>query len=184
MYQAIVAFERKSNCDRIRELLESTGEFSCLACRSADQIKRAVRKLRLDLVVCGFKLGAESCESIYHDLPQRCVVLMVAPQAQLDLCEGAGIFKLPTPIRRSELLASARLLAQMGQGRNRACVQRSPEERDLVEQAKGLLIRCGGMTEEQAHRFLQKRSMDSGARLADTARQVLEGTILGQGRLT
>ena len=33
-----------------------------------------------------------------------------------------------------------------------------------------------GMTEEQAHRFLQKKSMDSGAKLIQTAQLVLEGT--------
>ena len=31
------------------------------------------------------------------------------------------------------------------------------------------------MTEEQAHRFLQKKSMDSGAKLIQTAQLVLEG---------
>jgi response regulator NasT len=31
------------------------------------------------------------------------------------------------------------------------------------------------MTEEQAHRFLQKKSMDNGAKLTDTARMVLAG---------
>ena len=30
MRQIVVAFERQSNCDRLREALESTGEFSCL----------------------------------------------------------------------------------------------------------------------------------------------------------
>ena len=179
MRQVIVAFERQSNCDRIREILESTGEFSCLACRGADQVKRTVRKLRLDLVVCGFKLGEESCEAVYHDLPRRCVMLMVAPQAQLDLCEAGGVCKLPTPVRRSELLSSVRQLIQMGQGRECPSAQRSPEERELVERAKQILIQRGGMTEDQAHRFLQKRSMDSGARMADTARQVLEELSLG-----
>ena len=37
------------------------------------------------------------------------------------------------------------------------------------------------MSEEQAHRLLQKRSMDNGARLADTARQVLEERSPGKG---
>ena len=44
--------------------------------------RRTVAKLRLDLVVCGFKLTDESCETLYFDLPQRCAMLMVAPQAQ------------------------------------------------------------------------------------------------------
>ena len=86
MRQVIVAFERQSNCDRLRELLESTGEFSCLTCRSGAQVRRAAHKLRLDLVVCGFKLADESCESLYHDLPQRCLMLMVASRPQLELC--------------------------------------------------------------------------------------------------
>ena len=173
MRQVIVAFERQSNCDRIREILESTGEFSCLACRGADQVKRTVRKLRLDLVVCGFKLGEESCEAVYHDLPRRCVMLMVAPQARLDLCAAPGIFKLPAPVGRQSLLASVRLLFQLAQARE-APAQRTQEEQALVEQAKAALMDRAGMTEGQAHRHLQKRSMDRGARLADTARQVLD----------
>ena len=68
MRQIVVAFERQSNCDRLREALESTGEFSCLTCRSAAQVKRTVAKLRLDLVVCGFKLTDESCETLYTSL--------------------------------------------------------------------------------------------------------------------
>ena len=173
MRQIVVAFERQSNCDRLREVLESTGEFSCLTCRSAAQVKRTVAKLRLDLVVCSFKLTDESCETLYFDLPQRCAMLMVASQPQLDLCTAAGIFKLPAPIRRSELLASVRLLAQLGRSRARA-PERSQEERELVDRAKQLLMDHSGMSEEQAHRFLQKQSMDNGFRLADTARQVLE----------
>ena len=175
-----MAFERQSDCERVREILESGGEHTCLVCRSGAQVKNAVHKLHLDLVVCGFKLLDESCEAVYYDLPQRCVMLMVAPQAQLDLCEGTDIFKLPTPAHRSELLASVRLLTQMIQYRDYASTRRSQEERELVEQAKQLLMDRGGMTEEQAHRLLQKRSMDRGARMADTARQVLEEISTGQ----
>ncbi len=179
MRQIVVAFERQSNCDRFREVLESTGEFSCLTCRSAAQVKRTVGKLRLDLVVCGFKLADESCESLYYDLPQRCAMLMAAPQAQLDLCAAAGVFKLSVPVGREALLASVRMLCQMAQARE-APAQRSGEEQELVARAKEALMEYGGMTEGEAHRFLQKRSMDRGARLADTARRVLEEMTPGK----
>ena len=33
----------------------------------------------------------------------------------------------------------------------------------------------GSMTEEQAHRFLQKKSMDNGAKLVEIARMILAG---------
>lgn len=179
MRQIVVAFERQSNCDRLREVLESTGEFTCLICRSAGQVKRAVGKLGLNLVVCGFKLPDENCESLSYDLPRRCAMLMVARQAQLDLCTAAGVLKLPAPVGREALLASVRLLVQLTQARQ-APAQRSRKEQELVERAKGLLMERGGMTEEEAHRFLQKRSMDCGARMADTARQVLDEMIPGR----
>ena len=179
MQQIVVAFERQSNCDRLRDVLESTGEFSCLTCRSAAQVKRTVAKLRLDLVVCGFKLTDESCETLHFDLPQRCVMLMVAPQARLELCAAPGIFKLPAPAGRAELLASVRMLAQLVQA-GPPPAQRTQEEKELVEQAKAALMARDGMTEDQAHRFLQKRSMDQGARMADTARRVLDEIKTGR----
>ena len=180
MRQVIVAFERQSDCDRVREILEGSGELSCLVCRSGAQVRNAVHELHLDLVVCGFKLTDGSCESVYHDLPQRCVMLMVAPQTQLELCAGTDIFKLPTPVHRSELLASVRLLTQLIQYRDHVPTRRSREEREMVDQAKQVLMDQGGMSEEEAHRFLQKRSMDHGARLTDTAREVLEEISAGQ----
>lgn len=179
MGQIVVAFERQSNCQRLKEVLESTGEFSCLICRSAAQVKRTAAKLRPDAVVCGFKLADESCESLYFDLPQRCPILMVAPQAQLELCSVPEVLKLPAPVSRTELLSCVRLLVQLAQGRE-GPAQRTEEEQALVEQAKRLLMEQAGMTEEQAHRFLQKQSMNAGARLADTARLVLDGTIPGK----
>lgn len=100
-------------------------------------------------------------------------MLMVAPQAQLELCAAPGIFKLPAPVGRGSLLASVRMLAQLAQT-SQAPARRSQEEKELVARAKTLLMEQDGMTEAEAHRWLQKRSMDHGARLADTARQVLE----------
>ena len=57
--------------------------------------------------------------------------------------------------------------------------QRSQEELALIDRAKALLMDRNGMTEEQAHRYLQKKSMDSGAKLIQTAQQVLDSAQLG-----
>ena len=51
---------------------------------------------------------------------------------------------------------------------------RSAEEKICIERAKELLISRYGMSEGQAHRFLQKKSMDSGIKMLHTAQMVLE----------
>ena len=45
---------------------------------------------------------------------------------------------------------------------------------DAVRRAKELLMDVNRMSEAEAHRFLQKRSMDTGLRLEQTARLVIE----------
>ena len=73
-----------------------------------------------------------------------------------------------------------RRLARLTQNRETP-VRRTQEERTLVERAKELLMAQSGVTEAQAHRMLQKRSMDRGARLADTARKELSPGRKGGG---
>ena len=175
MQTVIVAFEGGANSAAIKEILESEGEFSCLVCRSAAEVKRAVHKQQRCIIVCGFKLADETCEELFHDLRSDCFMLMIAPQARLELSETEGIFKLQSPIRRGELLASVRMLAQFQRyvPKGRGPAKRGEEEQKLIAQAKAVLMDRHGMTEGQAHRFLQKQSMDNGAKLTDTARLVL-----------
>lgn len=176
MQKVIVAFESEANSAKIREIIESGGAAACLICRSAAEVKRVVQKQRLHIIICGFKLPDESCQELYADLPDSCSMLMIAPQSRLELCEEDDIFKLSSPIHRADLLASVRMLIQMNQKIVRQQrPQRTEGERALVEQAKVLLMDRYDMTEEQAHRFLQKKSMDNGAKLTDTARMILTG---------
>ena len=65
-------------------------------------------------------------------------------------------------------------LVQMGREAERALSRRDGAERALIERAKALLMTRNAMTEEEAHHFLQKKSMDQGAKLVQVARQVLE----------
>ncbi|MCI8594089.1 MAG: ANTAR domain-containing protein [Oscillospiraceae bacterium] len=175
MEKVIVAFENEKSCQRISDLLDSAGVASCLVCRSGAEVRRLVGKQHILVVVCGFKLADGVAEDLFEDLPDACSMLMVAQQGCLDLCENEDIFKLPTPVSKSDLLASVRILLHMGRRLEKFIrPQRSNEERELIDEAKRLLMDANGMTEEQAHRFLQKRSMDNGLKMVQTARLVLD----------
>ena len=51
--------------------------------------------------------------------------------------------------------------------------QRSDQDRKDILEAKQLLMERNHMTEEEAHRYLQKTSMDSGTNLVETAQMLL-----------
>ena len=67
-----------------------------------------------------------------------------------------------------------RILLQLDERRDRAGVpERSDEDKEVIIEAKEYLMQHNEMTEEQAHRFLQKRSMETSTPMADVAKLVL-----------
>ena len=165
----MLAFENGRNALRLRDVLEAEG-IGCVICRSAAEVRRVVRTTRVHLVACGFKLADDACEALRADLPEECAMLMIAPQSRLDLCADEGICKLAAPVGRGELLDAVNALLIP-----RRRPERPERERELLERAKELLMTRDGLTEAQAHRWLQKRSMARGVRMIETAQSLLEG---------
>ena len=74
MEKIIVAFESEKTALRVKELLEGGGAAACLVCRTADQVRRAINKLPVPAVVCGYKLGDQTAELFFEDLPPSCAM--------------------------------------------------------------------------------------------------------------
>ena len=53
-------------------------------------------------------------------------------------------------------------------------LSRTLEERKLIDRAKGKLMDTLHLTESETHYRIQKASMDSGRRIADVAREILD----------
>lgn len=177
MEKVILAFESEKTMARVREIIETAGLACCLVCHSAAEVKRVVNKQHVSMVVCGYKLKDETAETLFEDLPPACSMLIVAVQNMLNLINNDEIFQLSAPVSRNDLISSVRMLLQVGHRLEKFVrPQRSAEERAVIEEAKAILMDRNGMTEEQAHRFLQKKSMDSGAKLIQTAQMVIDGT--------
>ena len=82
------------------------------------------------------------------------------------------------PIKSYDLLNTVNLLME-GVARNRKKRKEQPKvrtdsEKAVIESAKLALMEQNGMTEAEAHKYLQKRSMDSGMNLVETAHAILD----------
>ena len=173
MERVIVVFDSDKTTRRICDMLESAGVAECSPCRSGGEARRAVAQYDINVVICGFCLADGSGERLFEDLPEGVSMLMIAPQHQLDMV-NEEIFRLPAPISRSDLVNSTEMVLQMSRRLGRMIKpRRSDEDREVIRQAKSLLMERNGLTEDQAHRLLQKKSMDSGVNLVQTARLVL-----------
>ena len=50
---------------------------------------------------------------------------------------------------------------------------RSEEDQKVIQKAKELLMDRNGLSEEEPHRYIQKRSMDNGTELVEVSQMIL-----------
>ena len=58
--------------------------------------------------------------------------------------------------------------------RRKAPPKRSEEEQSIVDEAKAVLMEKNNMSENEAHRYVQKSAMDSGRTMVETAASILK----------
>lgn len=175
MDRVVVAFASAQAQQRIVRLLESEGCSPAGCFFTGADVVRTVHALGSASVVCGFKLRDMTAGDLALSLRGSAALLVVTSPVYLDLCGGENLFKLATPVSRSDFFASLELLRSFEAKRLRPSAPRqSDDEHRLVWRAKSMLMDVNRMTEAEAHRFLQKKSMDAGLRMAETARLILD----------
>ena len=172
MERVAIAFEREQTSQKIRRLLEGAGMARGICCRTAAEVKLLLGQQQISTAICGYKLPDATAEELLFDLLEGRTLLLVAPENLLGLCREAPVlFRLSTPLSQGALLEGVRDALRASGLSHRPGRE---EETALIPRAKEWLMERRGVSEEEAHRLLQKKSMASGRRLADTARLLLE----------
>ena len=180
----LVAAAQESTAQRIQQ------EFGCLSFRvfwaaSADEASNMIASEKADGMMVflpipgdGIQLALRAAETEIFSL------FLVARPEMLDQEEKeklrrAGIVFLPKPLSREQLTLSLESMIcachRLGIMRDRQDrLQRKMQELRSVERAKALLMKTLGMTENQAHRFIEKQAMDDRQTKADVAMRILK----------
>ena len=176
MDRIVVAFAGEKARSRVTRLLESGGLSPAGSCSSGAEVIRLVWNLGDAIVICGYKLRDMTAGDLAGDLLGIGTLLVVSSAGNLEFCHGENLFKLPIPASRADFFDTLQLLRQADLRRfRRGSREASPaDDGQTVRRAKERLIHVNHMTEAEAHRFLQRRSMNSGIPLTEAARSILE----------
>ena len=133
------------------------------------------------MLLIGWRLPDMTGPELACAVGERADMLMIVPR-EFDAGEAgcAHVLTLVNPISQDALAASVRAMLfcseKMEVLRRKADkLARTLEERKIIERAKGRLMDALHLSEADAHYRMQKKSMDSGRRIVDVAREILEG---------
>lgn len=167
--QVVLAFTKDATADKIKTMLYGSGYEVVAVCHSKAELMRYIVNLDEALIIMGYKLHDAVADEVYKDLAKGHKLMAIVKADMADMVENSDIFTLPLPINRQRLLSAIDVFL----GAIQKHPNRTPDEEIIINKAKLFLMELYCMSEEQAHRFIQKRSMDTGTKFADTARMIL-----------
>ena len=178
MTNVIVAFPKPEDAKSIRNILVKNGFPVVAVCTSGAQTLQYAD----GVVVCGYRLTDMIYSQLREDLSEQFDMLLLASRRFTSEVDDKRIRCVAMPLKVHELLASVDAAVEESELRKKKARQQ-PKQRNVLDKqqimlAKDLLMKKKGMTEEEAHRYLQKSSMANGVNMIETAQMVL--SILGK----
>lgn len=172
----IVANANLDSAKKIGAVLRSAGYPVTAVCSSGAQLLHLTgRSYCGGVVVCSTRLSDMPAQSLARNTGGGYDFLYIVrggPSMDLDYPS------LIMPLNRIRLIACVNMLLKVSEGAGLTLKKRvvgcGMEEKEIIARAKELLMLRCNMTEPSAHRFLQKRSMDSGKKLCETAMLVFD----------
>ena len=165
MDRVVLAFSKDETADKIKMMLDGSGYDVYTVCHSKAELLRTVS-------VMGYKLPDGTVDDVYDDLMEGQKLMSIVKAERQSSIYNQDIFVVTLPLNRQLLINSVETFVGIIERRKHRA-KRTPEEEKIIRDAKAYLMETHRMSEEQAHRFIQKRSMDTGAKFIDTARMIL-----------
>lgn len=176
MINIIVAFPKMENAKSIKSILVKNGFRVNAVCTSGAQALQHADMLEEGIIVCAGRLQDMMYIQLREYLPLHFQMLVVAPPGLWEEGKAENVVSLTMPLKVHELVATLEMMANSLMRRRRKKsrpARRSEEEKEMIQKAKEVLMARNSMTEEEAHRYMQKSSMDSATGLAETAQMIL-----------
>ncbi len=177
MISVIVAFPRQEIAKNIKKILLQNGYPVSAACTTGAQVLQSANELDGGIVICGYRFVDMAYTELYEYLPPCFEMLLVASPVKCGERDIENLVCLETPLKVNELLQTVEMMEYTIRRRRRRVKsrpgERSGEEAAAIAAAKAVLMERNALTEEEAHRYMQKRSMDNGTGLAETAQMIL-----------
>lgn len=178
MADIIVAFPKIQDAKNLRRLLMRNGYDVNAICDSGAEVMEAVNRLDGGVVISGYRFSDMHYVELNEYLPRGFQLLLLASPEKLADCDVNDLISLAMPFKVQDLLTTLDMMMveyhRWKKKQKKKPAARTGEERKVITAAKELLMERNQMTEDEAHHYIQKLSMDSGNKMAETAEMIIE----------
>lgn len=172
----IVVMPKVEDAKKIRRILVSHGFTDTVFCPTGAGALIEINKYPSGLVVSGYRLSDMYYRELSENLPKYFDMLLIGSAAVVS-DNPSGLMSLTTPLKVFDLVNTVEMMVRQIDRRfkqdKRKPKKRSEREENYIRNAKILLMDRNHLSEEEAHRYIQKCSMDNATNMVETAQMIL-----------
>lgn len=175
MSVVIIVLPKLDDAKKIKKILQNHGFTDVFACGTASLALQVINQHSNGLVISGYRLKDMYYRELWECLPRNYEMVLMGSASTVSEA-GAGILSLTTPLKIYDLVNTVEMVLRQMERRlrkERKPKKRSEREENYINNAKLLLMERNHLTEEEAHRYIQKSSMDNATNMVETAQMIL-----------
>lgn len=188
-YRVLVAGGNEKLCDLLSEILPKNEYAFLPPAKTAGEVRRLTMDRSVDLVILNAPLKDEFGIQLAQDLAENNMgVLLLTGSDVFEQVsyrvEQSGVITLAKPTTKQSMYIALRALTalrskllQMEQ--KTKALQQKVADIHTVNHAKWLLIQHDNMTENEAHRFIEKQAMDMRLSRREVAESIIRTYDMG-----
>jgi len=184
-YSVLIVTASDSFVSNVMPLLPVTDYWPVTTARSVGEARRRIVETDFDIILINAPLPDEFGMRLAIDICTNSgagVLLMVKNDLFNDIYAKVvsyGVITLSKPTNMQMVAQNLRILCATRERMRQmeakqATVEEKIEEIRLVNRAKWLLIECLSMTESEAHRYIEKQSMDERISKREVAENIIK----------
>lgn len=184
MERVLIVSSSANGREFLRELLRGQEYGQVVFADNGGEARRSMAEDGFSLVVINAPLRDESGEQLALWTAQSTdagVLLLVKAEIADEVSarvEDSGVMVLPKPLSKQLFCQSLKLAAaarrrMLGLKNENAKLQKKIDDIRLVDRAKCVLIQYSDFTEQQAHRYIEKKAMDQRVSRREVAEDII-----------
>ena len=176
MSSIVIALPKIEDAKKIRSVLERHGFSVAAVSNTASNALASISELGSGVLISGSRLPDMNYMDLAECLPRDFELLLLA--SKRVMCDvPPSILSVEMPIRAADLVNTVNMMLAQQERRRRKFKNkpksRSEKEQNYISNAKMMLMQRNHLSEEEAYRYIQKSSMDSGTNMVETAQMLL-----------
>lgn len=171
----IVVLPKMENAKKITKILRAHRFQNVLACSSAALALQTAGENDCGLVISGYHLKDMYYMELAQNLPRYFELVLIGSASAVSDADS-GILSLTLPLKVYDLVNTVEMVLRQVERQVKKKKKpkiRSEQDENYIRNAKLLLMERNRLTEEEAHRYVQKCSMDNGISMVETAQMIL-----------